>query len=162
MEGRISLPSEQLWRGLASVKTETLGRWTAALQPWPAGSTGNPLGCPQPPVCSEQPGAAAKSKTVWLAALPTTSCSEEGRPASGCKARPRCSYSPSVKTALAPMNSRENVSLQFNKRSNILLGLRSPFGDLIRVCGPGLSTLDMLPAWSPAWLLGWLCPASHS
>ena len=39
-----------------------LGRWTTVLQPWPAGSTGNQLECPQKTACSEQPSVAAKSE----------------------------------------------------------------------------------------------------
>lgn len=40
-----------------------LGRWTAVLHSWPAGSTENQLECPQKMACSEQPSAAGKKKT---------------------------------------------------------------------------------------------------
>lgn len=62
MEGYISLLSLQLWRDLANGRIRMLGRWTTVLQPWPAGSTGNQLECPQKMACSEQPSVAAKSE----------------------------------------------------------------------------------------------------
>ena len=62
MEGYISLLSLQLWRDLANGRIRMLGRWTTVLQPWPAGSTGNQLECPQKTACSEQPSVAVKSE----------------------------------------------------------------------------------------------------
>ena len=39
-----------------------LGRWTTALQLWPAGSTENPHARPQEMACSEQPSAAGENE----------------------------------------------------------------------------------------------------